>query len=535
MTVLVVVGCSAPADEAGVLSRGDSGCSGLKSGHGNSTDDVNADGLFSQKLEIPPQLIPNGSSVTISGFPVAELESVSDHHKILHESVLLVDTDGAYGTAWLVRPNLVFTVEHGIPLLSNPDNVRLLTHDGVPVTGRVVAQSTAYDLALIELEDEVGAAPLELSQGSAARGEPVFSIGNPAMYAGGYSEAWITTVGVMAGFQEGQTSFIRTTIPTLGGQSGSPIFDLRGNVVGINGFCQYPSSRAGESLRAESSDQISYIPPRGACGGADVAVLKWFLAQYDAGLQVDTMPGWPDSRPEEYDSLADEGMPDHFVDESSGSTVSGFSLEDLELVECRYEELRYSIVMMHVGDEGSRSGGTGWLVAPDLVFTNEHVLPGREEGLPIRVETYDGSLIDATEVARDSEMDLALVRLSRPMDAEPLKISTNPVSIGAGIFSIGHPGSLPRTWVTSVGVVASREEPNLLFSSIPIAEGQSGSPVFDLEGEVIGILFGTRGLPLGSEISTASPGLQLSYHPPLPETVATPAREISGFLLKHLK
>lgn len=524
-----MVGCSAPAEQAGPLSLDFS-----EPVEFSPTDTAHVDDLLSQKLEIPPQLIPSGSSVTVSGFPVAELDLVSEYHETLHESVLLVNSDGALGTAWLVRPNLAFTAEHGTALLSNPNNIRMLTPDGEPVIGRVVAESKTYDLALIELEEEVGSKPLVLSEASALVGDPLFSIGHPGDYTAGYDTAWVTTVGLMSGFQERQTSFIRTTIPTIGGQSGSPIFDLSGQVVAVNGLCSYSAYGPGESLRAESSDQISYIPPRGECGGVDGAVLRWFLDQYDAGLQLETMPGWPDWRPEEYISLADEQMPHQFFDESSGTTVSGFPLEHLEHVASLHEEFRSSIVNMDIGDMYSKTGGTGWLVAPDVVLTNEHVLPRRGEDLPIRVETYDGIMIDATEIARDSQMDIALVRLDRPINAEPLRISTSPVTEDSAIFSIGHPSSLPRTWVTSVGVVASRKDPDVLFSTIPVSMGASGSPVFNLEGEVVGIIWGTQSVPIGENFVPAPSSLLLSYHPPIPHTAATPAREISDFLRMHL-
>ena len=528
--VLVLAGCSSAVSSSGPLALNSVDPDAISPTELDTIDRKSSQDTEYSKLEIPAQLIPSGSSVTISGFPVAELETVRRHYSTLHSSVILVNDELASGTAWLVRPDLAVTVEHGIPLLSNTSSIRMKLPDGSSIRGSLVKESKKYDLALIKLDEPIDRPPLVLSDRAAQVGEPLFSIGHPGVYLGGYNTAWITTIGVMGGYQSSPTSFVRTTIPSLGGQSGSPIFNLDGEVVAVNGLCSFPQFGPGESLRGVAGDQISYMAPREECGGADVSVIKWILDQYDRGLTDETMPGWPDFREEEWVSLADQQVPQQFVGTGAETTVSGFPLASQEIVKGWYEKHKKSVLLMDIGNVDSKSGGTGWLVGPDLVLTNEHVLPRADEDLPIRVETFDGSFIGATEVARDAELDIALVRLNRPLDAPPLVLSSSSTSAGEPVFAIGHPSNIPRTWVTTIGVVASREEIAVMYSTIPNYYGSSGSPVFNLDGEVVGIMWGNRSMPIGASVEPASSDLQISYHPPLPITASTPAREIQHFL-----
>lgn len=480
--------------------------------------------------QLPPQFIPSDSAVTISGFPVTELETVMEHHKNLHKSVILVSDSGVYGTAWLIRPDLAVTVAHGVDLLRDPERVQLVLFDGTRIKGSTVLSSEEYDLALFKLDEAVDLPVLQLSEAIPKQNEPVFSIGHPGNLSGGYKMAWVTNLGVMAGYQDSRTSFIRTTIPTVGGQSGSPIFDVAGKVVAINGHCSSTTYGSGESIRAKVSDQLSYFSPREECGGPDATVLRWFLDQYDSGSQVENMPGWPDWRDDEYVSPSSISIPQQLMDVSSGKTLSGFPIAELENVEELYEELKRSVVMMDVGDVYSKSGGTGWLVSEDLVLTNEHVLPFIGEDLPVRVETYDGQMIGAVELARDSQYDLALLRLEKPVNVAPLTLSEQELDEGSPVFSIGHPSAVTRSWVTTVGVLGSRDEPDAIFSSIPSSQGSSGSPMLNLEGEVVGIIWGTRGFPEMGLPEPAPSSLQISYLPPIPETAATRVKEIREFI-----
>jgi S1-C subfamily serine protease len=140
--------------------------------------------------------------------------------------------------------------------------------------------------------------------------------------------------------------------------------------------------------------------------------------------------------------------------------------------------------------------GSGWVVAPDTVVTNAHVVAGQEQTEVIR---DDGRRLDATVVAFDPERDLAVLDvdgLERP--ALPVLAGTaTPGTIG-GVF--GHPGGEPlriapfevsrpieATGRDIYGDGTTRRE--VLELAASLRPGDSGSALVDPSGVVVGVAF----------------------------------------------
>lgn len=140
------------------------------------------------------------------------------------------------------------------------------------------------------------------------------------------------------------------------------------------------------------------------------------------------------------------------------------------------------------------SGGTGFLFSSkDYVITNHHLVRGRSS---IKITFLDGEVVDAKIVSVDKQNDIAFLKLSRSPKIPPssLRIAdSSTVKLGDKVFTIGYPAShlLGKSPKYSEGVINSikgiSDNPAYFQISVPIQPGNSGGPLFNERGEVIGI------------------------------------------------
>jgi regulator of sirC expression with transglutaminase-like and TPR domain len=151
---------------------------------------------------------------------------------------------------------------------------------------------------------------------------------------------------------------------------------------------------------------------------------------------------------------------------------------------------RKSIVVVTVkGRDGKRAGlGSGFVVsAGGLIATNFHVIG---QGRPIQVEFADGKSYPATAVhASDRARDLAVIRIdARGLTPLPLGDSARAVD-GQPVVALGNPRGLKHSVVS--GVLSGRRRIGgqaMLQVAIPIEPGNSGGPLLDSYGRVLGIM-----------------------------------------------
>ncbi|MSU78709.1 MAG: trypsin-like serine protease [Gemmataceae bacterium] len=147
-------------------------------------------------------------------------------------------------------------------------------------------------------------------------------------------------------------------------------------------------------------------------------------------------------------------------------------------------------VIVYTGRDGKQQGlGTGFVISEDgLIATNYHVIG---EARPINVQLADGSKHEATAVhASDRKLDLAIVKIDakRKLKTLPLGDSTA-LKVGQAIVAIGHPQGLEYSVVAGVlSGTRDVEGVNMLQLAIPIEQGNSGGPVLDADGRVVGIV-----------------------------------------------
>ncbi|MGQ0558711.1 MAG: trypsin-like peptidase domain-containing protein, partial [Sphingosinicella sp.] len=193
------------------------------------------------------------------------------------------------------------------------------------------------------------------------------------------------------------------------------------------------------------------------------------------------------------------------------------------------------------GDTVTRRGGSlgsGFIISPDgYVVTNNHVVaPARPDAVveQITVTLSDRTEYEATVVGRDQIADVAVLRINptRPLPFVRLGDSTR-VRVGDWVVAIGNPFGLGGT-VTAGFVSAVHRNINAglydryIQTDASINSGNSGGPMFDLQGNVIGIntaLFSPTGGNVG--IGFAIPAEQFS---PVVEALRRGERVRRGYI-----
>ncbi|MSQ94109.1 MAG: trypsin-like serine protease [Gemmataceae bacterium] len=160
-------------------------------------------------------------------------------------------------------------------------------------------------------------------------------------------------------------------------------------------------------------------------------------------------------------------------------------------VEQLAEQAKESIaIILYAGRDGKQQGlGTGFVISEDgLIATNLHVIG---DARPITVQLSDGSKHEATAVhASDRKLDLAIVKIDAKRKLKPLVLGdSSKLPQGLAIVAIGHPLGLEHSVVA--GVLSGKRDfdgVSMLQLAIPIEQGNSGGPVLDMQGRVVGIV-----------------------------------------------
>ena len=148
------------------------------------------------------------------------------------------------------------------------------------------------------------------------------------------------------------------------------------------------------------------------------------------------------------------------------------------------------------GGGGTQAQGSGFVYDDEgHVITNQHVVDGAET---VSVTFADGSTHDATVVGSDPSTDLAVLKVDAPASAARSRSRSARLSeleVGDGVIAIGSPFGLEQTVTTGIVSALHREinSPNdfaiddAIQTDAAINHGNSGGPLLDLEGRVIGV------------------------------------------------
>ena len=154
--------------------------------------------------------------------------------------------------------------------------------------------------------------------------------------------------------------------------------------------------------------------------------------------------------------------------------------------------------------------GSGFIIDPSgFIVTNNHVIPSDS----ITVTLADGITMPARVVGRDPKTDLALLKVNprKPLPAAKFG-NSDTAQVGDWVIAIGDPFGIGST--VTAGIVSARNRninsgdyDDFIQTDAPINRGNSGGPLFDMDGNVIGInsaIFSPSGGSVGIGFSIPS-------------------------------
>ncbi len=155
--------------------------------------------------------------------------------------------------------------------------------------------------------------------------------------------------------------------------------------------------------------------------------------------------------------------------------------------------------------------GSGVIISPEgELLTNWHVV---DKATEVRCLLYDGRAMDATVAGSDKDTDLALVKLTLPPQSPPLPSArlgdASRLSEGDFVMAMGAPWGMSRS--VSIGIVSctkrylpeNSEYSTWLQTDASISPGNSGGPLVNTDGEVVGI--NSRGVLIGGDMGFSIP------------------------------
>lgn len=154
--------------------------------------------------------------------------------------------------------------------------------------------------------------------------------------------------------------------------------------------------------------------------------------------------------------------------------------------------------------------GSGFVISEDgYIVTNNHVIEGADE---IQIEFFSGQTLDAKLVGTDPKTDIALLKVESE-DALPFVSfgDSDVMRVGDWVMAMGNP--LGQGFSVSAGIISARNRElegaydDFIQTDAAINRGNSGGPLFNMDGEVIGVntaILSPNGGSIGIGFSMAS-------------------------------
>ena len=143
------------------------------------------------------------------------------------------------------------------------------------------------------------------------------------------------------------------------------------------------------------------------------------------------------------------------------------------------------------GPSTRQSLGSGFVIDPSgIIVTNNHVIADADE---VIANFSDGTKLTAELIGKDSKTDIAILKVKSEKPLPFVKIGdSNKARVGDWVLAIGNPFGFGRT--VTIGIVSaigrdinSGPYDNYIQTDASINKGNSGGPLFNMDGEVIGI------------------------------------------------
>ncbi|MEH6391626.1 MAG: Do family serine endopeptidase [Sulfitobacter sp.] len=194
-----------------------------------------------------------------------------------------------------------------------------------------------------------------------------------------------------------------------------------------------------------------------------------------------------------YADLVETISPSVVFIEVSGTTNQ--AAPQLDMPQGMPEELRKRFEQMMPQSQAQpqpvQGLGSGFIISKDgQIVTNNHVVEGADS---VKVKLSDGRTFDATVVGSDRMTDIALLKIEADVDLPTVKFgSSDAMRVGDEVVAMGNPFGLGGTVTTGIISAKSRNinsgpYDDFIQTDAAINRGNSGGPLFNNAGEVIGV------------------------------------------------
>jgi len=158
----------------------------------------------------------------------------------------------------------------------------------------------------------------------------------------------------------------------------------------------------------------------------------------------------------------------------------------------------------------SQALGSGFVISEDgYIVTNNHVIAEADE---IKIEFFSGEILPATLIGRDPKVDIALLKVESDKPLPYVSFGDSDIMrVGDWVMAMGNP--LGQGFSVSAGIVSARNRAlsgtydDYLQTDAAINKGNSGGPLFNMDGDVIGVntaILSPNGGSIGIGFSMAS-------------------------------
>ncbi len=162
------------------------------------------------------------------------------------------------------------------------------------------------------------------------------------------------------------------------------------------------------------------------------------------------------------------------------------------------------------GPQRSNALGSGFVISEDgYIVTNNHVIDGADE---ISIEFFSGKTLDAKLIGTDPKTDIALLKVESDAPLPFVNFGdSNVMRVGDWVMAMGNP--LGQGFSVSAGIVSARNRElsgtydDFIQTDAAINRGNSGGPLFNMDGQVIGVntaILSPNGGSIGIGFSMAS-------------------------------
>jgi S1-C subfamily serine protease len=396
-------------------------------------------------------------------------------------SIYGLSIEGQYlgsGVVWdesghvVTNHHLVSSVgEHEGEMLSETLSLQVHTLDGTEYEAILVGSAPEFDLALLRVEGGIkGAKPIPLACSSElVVGQSVLAIGNPFGYGHSLSSGVISALGRTIPFPDGPSIIgaIQTDAAINQGNSGGPLLNSRGQMVGIN---------------------AAMLSPSGWSAGLGYAIPSELVIRELSRLLEKPRAAEPPMPLEPFEIASSVAF-----EKAKRSVVGVHTLE-------RYREIWTGNEVLDPIGSGS---GVLWDNEGHIV-TSFHVIALRDSLTGsvrvadiIVITTSDGKNAIAQVVKVFPDIDLALLKLDQtPEGLEPIQLgSAVGLKIGQPVLALGNPFGNRQSLTSGIISALNRtiESPSnkpisgVIQTDATINPGNSGGPLLDINGRMLGI------------------------------------------------